>query len=146
MHDTNAFEAELVIYVTVIIIIGLLIIAACNLLLWVLKLCHVFYERRVSILINLIGSLILIACIVPAVLDICQSSYCTINDVVDIEYDFKTKYSNSYILVTDKSGKVHTCYDYLIDAKDFNTIDYPATVIYATHSRLILHIYTTPAQ
>lgn len=143
MHDFTAYKAELVIFIIVIVIVGFVLFTIGNLLLWGLKRSRVFYERKVWVLSNVMGVIMMLVCIIPPALDIYQSSYCTISNAVSIEYDIKTKYSSKYVLITDSNGKVYTCYDYLIDAKSLEGIEFPITVVYAKHSKLILRVYTS---
>ena len=89
---------------------------------------------------NIVGLLILFAAIFPALLDIQQSSYCEISNVIHIKTELKTKYSQ-YVLITDENGTVYTCYDSLIDTEPLESINYPITVVYAKHSKLILDYF-----
>lgn len=142
MHDVTPYQTNLTIYILIVVAISLLLFAIVNLVFYVLKVCKVFYEKRVWLLTNLVGMLILLASIGPAMLDIYQSSYCKIRHVVNIEVEFKANYSDKYILVTDKDGVVYTCYDFLIDTEAIKNVEYPGTVVYAKHSKLMLDYYT----
>ncbi len=94
---------------------------------------------------NLVDCFIFLALSGPAILDTIKSSYCEIHNVVNIE-GFKADNSDKYVLITDEDGTVYTCYDFLIDAKEFDDVNYPGTVVYAKYSKLMLDYYTDDSQ
>lgn len=141
MQNLDAYQLDLLIYIIVILLMGLIFFAIGNLVLLLLKITRIFYEKKVWIAANLIGTLILAASISPAILDISQASYCTITNVVKIEVEITANNSGKYILITDQNGSVYTCYDFLIDTESLKNANYPGTVVYAKHSKLMLDYY-----
>ena len=145
MHNTALYRENLFLYIIVVCFIALLLFIIANIVLFILKKTNVFYEKKVSAMVNIVGLLIIFVAIIPALLDIQQSSYCEITNVVHIKTELKTKYSK-YVLITDGNGAVYTCYDSLIDTESLEGISYPITVVYAKHSKLMLDYYTfTPS-
>ena len=143
MHNVETFRQELMIYVVVMIGILLVIWPIINSIFLVLHITKLFRERKVWIRTNVMGVVILIAVVSPALLDVYTESYCAIENVVNIEADQLRNNSTKYMLVTDKNGNVYTCYDYLIDEQSLKKdINYPGTVIYAKHSKLFLRYYS----
>lgn len=141
MHNIDLYRTDLLIYIAVIFLVALVIFAVGNLGFCILKISRVFYEKKVWIVANLAGVLILSASVFPAILDISQSSYCIITNVVNIEVEYKANNSNKYVLITDQNGVVYTCYDFLIDTESLKNVDFPGTVVYAKHSKLMLDYY-----
>ena len=138
MHNTISYQTDLLLYIFTIGLVALALFVVANLIFFVLKISKVFYEKSAWIITNLVGIAIYAAHVGPAVLDVCQSSYCEISDVVRIEVEFKANNSDKYILITDKNGEVYTCYDFLLDTEALKHINYPGSVIYAKHSKLML--------
>ena len=137
----TSYQQELLIFMCVIGVIALVIFVTTNLLLLALKTCNVFYEKKVWLLINLVCILIFLAIVIPVILDICQSCYCEVADVVKIEVEVKANNSSKYIIVTDSTGKTYTCYDYLVNTELLKNVSYPGTVVFAKHSKLMLDYF-----
>lgn len=135
---TTVYHQNLLVFMCVIGVVALVVFAVINLLFFILKTCNVFYEKRVWLLVNLVGILIFLAIVVPVLLDVSQNSYCKVLDVVKIEVEFKANNSSKYILVTDSKGKTYTCYDFLVNTESLKNVSYPGTVVFAKHSKLML--------
>lgn len=142
MHNMASYQKSLIIYILIIGVIAFLLFAVVNLIFYFLKRTKVFYEKKIWISVNLTGFSILVVLVIPAILDIFQSSYFEISNVVDIQTEVKANYSDKYILITDNDGAVYTCYDFLINTETLQNVDYPGTVVYAKHSKLMLDYYT----
>jgi hypothetical protein len=141
MYDINEFKLNLFIYIVVVVLLVLVIATIVNAVFLILHLTKIFREKKVWIITNIVGFLILLTLITPAILDASQESYCKIDNVIDIEVDVKANNSSKYILITDKDGKVYTCYDFLIDTENFDNVTYPGVAVYAKHSKLLLGYY-----
>lgn len=136
MRDIEIYITYLTHYIRLVLAFGLVLFAAANLLLLILKITRLFFERRVWALTNVVGLAILLAHLIPPILDIQQSSFCTIDDVVKIEMVIAQKRES--ILITDSRGEIYTCYDYLVDTQSIKDEDYPGVVVYAKHSKLLM--------
>ena len=139
MYNYDVYRSDLIIYIITVLIVATALFAAGNVLLLILKLTKIFSERKVWILVNLVGIAILIATIAPVCLDISQASYCEIPNVVSIEV-LNSKY-NDEILLTDSSGQVFSCRGDLIGDDALQDLEYPVVIICAKHSKLILGVY-----
>lgn len=142
MHNVENYTSDLLVYIAMVFVFALVGFFIVNLAFWILRVCKLFYEKRVWVLVNAVLAILVVVYVVPAVLDVCQSSFFTIENVVKMETDFIANGSSKYILVTDESGKVFTCYDRLIDTKSLETATYPGTVVYAKYSKMMLDYYT----
>lgn len=139
MRDAEIYITYLTHYIRLVFVFGLVLFVAVNMLLLILKLTRVFFERRIWVFINIIGFAILLAYLIPPILDIHQSSFCTIDDVVKIEMVITQKRETT--LITDSHGEVYTCYDYLVNAPDLEDEEFPGVAIYAKHSKLLLDYF-----
>lgn len=125
------------------LVIGLVIITAINLLLLSIKcFCH-FNEKKVWIVANILIFAIFVALVLPALIDINQKSFYTIENVINIETDITANKSSKYIMITTNDGTTYELYDYLIDTEALNDSTFPGTVVYAKHSRLMLEYLPT---
>ena len=78
--------------------------------------------------------------IIPAGIDIYQSSYCTIYNVVEMEITYDHGFTS--VLITDSNGKIYDCGAFLVEEDEIvDNASYPGTAIYAKHSGLLLRYY-----
>ena len=137
--NIEVFQAELQLYIIVVLFITIIFGIIINLLFGILKVRKILYEAKVWILTNLVIIAIAVVHIFPVGLDIYQSSYCTISNVIEMEISYSKGFTS--ILVTDSNGTVYDCDAGMIDEEIVDNASYPGTVIYAKHSGLMLRYY-----
>lgn len=143
MLNVAEYSTLLWIYIFVICIVAAILFLVGNLLFLILSVSKIFKEKKIWVLSNLVGVILLLLFVVPPMADITFSTYCYIENVTEIEFKSETfsrydKTGNHTLLVTAKDGIVYTCYDYLVDTDTLLNGKLPQTVVITKYSKLLI--------
>lgn len=127
-------------------ILALIVILLINGIFLILKISNKFDERKVWISVNILLLVLFIFLISSAFMDFSNSSFCEITNVKKIEQSSDTstqidRFAGSRVLITTENGMVYTCYDSIFDFEKLETIQFPCTIVYSKHSKLLLDCY-----
>ena len=146
LFNIVGYKFDLLVYIIMISIIALVVFLMVNMFFLILKIRKKFNEKKIWISINILLLVLFIFLIGSPGVDLLDSSFCEIRNVKKIEQSSDTsthidRFAGSIVFITDENGKVYTCYDYIFENDKLKIIEYPCTVVYAKHSKLLLDCY-----